>query len=328
MNQVKMTGTTLETSALCLGTANYGTSMTKEAAFAQMDLFVQEGGNFLDTAHVYGDWACNMQGCSERVIGEWLLRRGRRSDILLSSKGCHPPIARMSESRVDVKSLREDVESSLKNLHTDYIDLYFFHRDNPLVPVAELMEAMEAEVKKGNILYYGCSNWSLARVVEASAYAGAHGLKGFSCNQMMFVLADVEEAALEKSQMTILSNDFYQYQKTSGLSLMAYMCMAGGYFSKRLSGRPVPEDQQILYGGDANEAMMRQMESLMAEGYQAADFMLRYVTRAAFPSIPIVSFSSEEQLKKGIRSIERNIPEEMMDALISLKSKQTCEQLR
>lgn len=325
MNRVKITGTALEASAICLGTANYGTSISTEEAFCQMDIFIQEGGNFLDTAHVYGDWACAEQGCSERVIGEWLHGRGRRSDILLSSKGCHPPIAQMSESRVDVKSLREDVESSLKNLRTDYIDLYFFHRDNPLVPVAELMEAMEAEVKKGNIRYYGCSNWSLTRVMEASAYARTHGLKGFSCNQMMFVLADVQEDALVENQLTILKNDFYQYQKANGLALMAYMCMAGGYFSKRLSGRSVSEDQQRWYHGDANEAIIHQLGCLSAEGYQVADFMLRYVISASFPTIPIVSFSSIEQMKKGLGSVERKIPKDMMDTLVSLKSMQRYE---
>ena len=95
----------LEVSVLALGTAQYGTGISEEEAFRQMDLYTERGGNFLDTALVYGDWGCAERGCSERVIGRWLSSRKKRSQVVISTKGCHPPLEDMSESRVNGKRL-------------------------------------------------------------------------------------------------------------------------------------------------------------------------------------------------------------------------------
>ena len=143
MDRVKITNTELETASLSLGTVGFGTARSREEAFEQMDLYTDEGGNFLDTALVYGDWACDEAGCSERVIGEWMARKKNRSEIILSTKGCHPPIDDMNVSRVRGRLIHEDVEKSLRNLRTDYIDLYFLHRDDESVCVGELLEALE-----------------------------------------------------------------------------------------------------------------------------------------------------------------------------------------
>ena len=144
MDRVSLTNTDLQVSQLCLGTADFGTKKSREEAFRQMDIFLDGGGNFIDTAHVYGDWACDEKGRSEKVIGEWL--KGKRDQVILSSKGCHPPIDNMLCSRVDPGNLHKDVEESLSQLQTDYVDLYFLHRDNPQVPAGELLEALEEEV--------------------------------------------------------------------------------------------------------------------------------------------------------------------------------------
>lgn len=323
MKTTKMTGTELTVSRLCLGTAQYGTGTGREEAFRQMDVYADAQGNFLDTAHVYGDWGCKERGISEIVIGEWMKERQNRSHMVVSTKGCHPPLNDMLRSRVDGDSLREDLEGSLKNLGTDYIDLYFLHRDNPEIPAGEILEALEEQVKKGSLRYYGCSNWSLARVKEAAVYAREHGLKGFACNQMMFTLADVAAETLVKSQLTILDDEYYQYHKETDFSFMSYMCMAGGYFTKKLHGRPVSLSQKARYRGEGNEALLRQLKLFTQEGYDVTDFLYSYVTRAAFPAVPIAGFSSVEQLEEGIRSIDREVPEDMMDTLTGLKRLQT-----
>lgn len=323
MKTTKMTGTDLTVSQLSLGTAQYGTKTGRDEAFRQMDVYAQAGGNFLDTAHVYGDWGCKERGISEIVIGEWMKERQNRTHMVVSTKGCHPPLADMLRSRVDVDSLREDVEGSLMNLRTDYIDLYFLHRDNPQIPVGELLEALEEQVQKGTLRYYGCSNWSLARVREAAVYAGEHGLKGFVCNQMMFTLADVNAETLVNSQLTILDDEYYQYHKENGLGFMAYMCMAGGYFIKKLQGRLVSPSQKLRYRGEGNEAVLRQLKLFTQEGYEVTDFLYSYVTGAAFPAVPIAGFSSVKQLEEGIQSIGREVPQDMMDTLIGLKRLQT-----
>lgn len=205
------------------------------------------------------------------------------------------------------------------------LDLYFLHRDNPQVPAGELLEALEDEVRRGNLRYYGCSNWSLERLKEADRYAKEHGLRGFACNQMMFVLADVVPETLVKPQLTILDGEYYRYEKETQLSFMAYMCMAGGYFSKRMAGKPVSAQQKERYHGDANEAILRKLKLYVSEGYQVTDFLFRYVKMAGFPSIPIAGFGSEAQLRQGLDCIDREVPEEIMKDLISLKRTQSYQ---
>ena len=249
----------LEVSHLALGTAQYGTGISEEDAFRQMDLYTERGGNFLDTALVYGDWECEEKGRSEKVIGRWLASRKKRSQIVISTKGCHPPLEDMSESRVNADAIRKDVRLSLKNLGCNRIDLYFLHRDDPKRPVGEILEALEEEVSRGNIRYYGCSNWSLSRVKEAADYAAAHGLQGFSCNQIMFTLAEVDERVPGETQMLVLDREYYQYHKETQLGLMAFMCQAGGYFTKKAAGRPVSRNQERMYPEKRNEKLLRKL---------------------------------------------------------------------
>ncbi|NSF73693.1 hypothetical protein G4952_07670 [Blautia wexlerae] len=79
----------------------------------------------------------------------------------------------MHKSRVSESCLKYDLEESLRVLGTDYIDIYFYHRDNEDVPVSELIDIMEDFRKQGKIRYYACSNWTTARMKEADAYAAA-----------------------------------------------------------------------------------------------------------------------------------------------------------
>ena len=322
MEKIQFNNTNLQVSELCLGTANFGTIRSAEESFAQMDLFAELGGNFIDTALVYGDWGCDERGRSEKVIGQWLSDRKKRQDVIISTKGCHPPFEDMSIPRVSAAEIRDDIALSLENLRTGYIDLYFLHRDNPLVPVAEILETLEEQVKKGNLRYYGCSNWTLERVKEAAAYAKAHGLQGFSCNQIMMALADVDMSSIEWTKMLILDEDFYDYHKESGLNLMAFQCIAGGYFSKKIAGKEIGDGQKAMYDCAANDAIAAKMADFAKEGYEPMDFMLRYVTKAAFPAIPIASCSTAGQLRDLTRSVEKQVPDEMLDELISLKKVQ------
>lgn len=315
MQKIAFNGTELRVSELGLGTVKYGTDCPREAAFEQMDVFLDAGGNFIDTALVYGDWGPE-PGSSEKTIGAWMRERGTRSRVVLATKGCHPRLDRPEVSRVSPACVHEDVESSLRNLGTDYIDLYFLHRDNPQIPVGELLESLEEEVKKGNIRYYGCSNWSLDRVKEAREYAAARDLKGFSCNQLMYTLAKVKPETL--GDLMLLDEPFFRFHEESGMNFTAYMCQAGGYFEKRLAGRPVSEDKAARYASKGNDQILEKLREFCGLGYACNDFMLHYVRMAPFPAIPLGGFRTRKQLLEAIRGIERRIPESFMKELMAL----------
>lgn len=322
MKRFLLNKTELEVSALCLGTAQFGTGRSREESREQLAVYLENGGNFLDTAHVYGDWGSERKGLSESVIGSFLAENRLRSQVVLVTKGCHPPLDDMTCSRVNEKCFLEDLEGSLRNLKTDYIDLYLYHRDNPLVPVAELLECLEEQVRRGSIRYYGCSNWGLERVREAEKYAAEHGLKGFVCNQMMFTLADVRPESLTGPQLTIPSDEFFRYHKEKKMNFMAYMCMAGGLFTKLSTGRELPASAGNMYGGMGNGAIAGKLKEFAASGYSVTEFMLGYVLLPDFPTVPVVSFSRTSQLLDAAKAIDRQPPVELLREVIACKRQQ------
>ena len=115
MEKIKLHNTDLTVSEICLGTVNYGSHYSKEESCLQMNTFLEAGGNFLDTALVYGDWG-NEKSSSEKIIGQFLKEKQARSKVVLSTKGCHPFLETMHISRMNVECLGEDVERSLRHL--------------------------------------------------------------------------------------------------------------------------------------------------------------------------------------------------------------------
>ena len=168
-------GTGLSVSPFGLGCTRAGSAWTGERADRLLDYFVDMGGNVIDTARIYG---LPDIGASEATLGGWLHRRGRRSDIVLMTKGGHPEVSSMHVSRMSRRDMELDLAASLRALRTDYVDIYFYHRDDEDQSVGELLECMEDFRRAGHIRFYACSNWSTRRMREADAYARAHGHRG------------------------------------------------------------------------------------------------------------------------------------------------------
>lgn len=144
-----------------------------------LDAFWEKGGNVLDTGWIYG------LGRTERVLGEWLKVRGTRDGAVVIAKGAHAPL-----TYPDV--IGKQLDETLERLGTDYVDVYFMHRDNPDVPVGEFVDAMDAEVKAGRIRGpIGGSNWTKARIDAAIAYARKAGKVEMTALSNNFSLAEM-----------------------------------------------------------------------------------------------------------------------------------------
>lgn len=321
MKKIVMTDTDLHVSRLALGTAQFGSGLSKEIAFAQLDAYFDMGGNLIDTAHVYGNWIRGLTSPSEETIGEWLKRSGKRNKIILSSKGGHPDLSDMSAMQLGRNDLDKDLEESLIHLGTDHIDLYFFHRDDPSIPVAELLLWMENKVKEGKIRWYGCSNWSLKRMVEAQDFAKEHGLHGFSCNQEMGCLADVNTDTLPPSNV-VIDKEIRAYHQKTKLSFMAYMSLARGYFFRRYNDLPITEESRANYTNPSNDRIAAKLKELCSGQYGVLDYCWQYVVQQDFPSIPVAGFSSVSQMKQAAAAINRDMPRELLAQIASLKELQ------
>ena len=321
MEYVKFNGTDLSVSPICLGTVNYGTGMTAEESKAQISSFFDAGGNFLDTAHIYGDWGDGPKCISERIIGSWIKENGKRDKMILATKGSHPDWGFMNIPRVNKKCIEKDVHESLEYLCTDYIDLYFLHRDDPNTPVSEIMECLDSLRKAGKIRYYGCSNWALARIKEAQEYCKEHGLQGFSCNQLMWSLADINFYNLDDKTFVLMDEETRAYHAESGINVMAYMSIAKGYFARRAAGEALPESVTKVYGNASNDSIMKRIQADSENGkYSYMDLAYMYVmSEKLFPSVPIASFDNDAQLSEGMASAGKKMPEQLIKELAGLK---------
>jgi aryl-alcohol dehydrogenase-like predicted oxidoreductase len=317
MKYLRFNQTELEASVLCLGTVSFGTDLPKEQAFAQLDTFAGLGGNIIDTAHVYGDWEPGERARSEKVIGEWMEQRGCRAEMVISTKGGHPLLETMDVSRLSLADLEVDLQGSLDALRTGSIDLYFLHRDDPDLPVEEVIEWLEAQKSVGRIRYYGCSNWSLPRIQEAQKYAHSRGYSGFVCNQIQDSLADINRADLEKSQMVAADPSFIEYHVRTGMNLMAYMAAAHGYFPKKSANLPMDDDDISRFDLPQNRKMLEGMKNI--QPYSVNDLAFQYVIQKPYPSIPIASFENTVQMVEIADSCCKDVPFELVERIAAFK---------
>jgi aryl-alcohol dehydrogenase-like predicted oxidoreductase len=149
-----------------------------------LDAYIDGGGNFIDTADVYG------QGTSESIVGRWMSSRKNRDRIILATKLGHQmgndPTARGLSRRY----IQQAVEASLKRLQTDSIDLYQAHTDDPSTPLAETMAAFDELMRQGKVRYVGASNYSAGRLREALVVSEQHGYVRYSCLQPPYNLVN------------------------------------------------------------------------------------------------------------------------------------------
>lgn len=316
MEKVILKNTDLSVSQLSLGTVHYGTAIDAETAESQMNQFTARGGNFIDTAHVYGDWVPGEKSRSEHVIGRWLKKTGQRHQIIISTKGAHPDLSGTGVSRVTPKEILKDLEESLLCLNTDYIDLYFLHRDNQKVPVEELLGILEDARSKGKIRYYGCSNWALSRLRQANTKA----FPGFVCNQLMFSLADINAFNINDKTLVPMDQDTYAYHKETGLNAMAYTSLSKGFFAKRVSGKPIPDSISTIYSNPSNDLIFKEIKA-QARSLDCSlpELELAFLMHQEFTVVPIVSFSNPEQLDQGLKSSDLQLDEGMVQRLQNLK---------
>ena len=178
MQKIKLNKTDLMVSPVCLGADYFGTARDKDTAFAMLDRFLEAGGSFIDTASIYGR---DFKACisrSEEVLGQYLKARPG-ADIMIATKGGHYDLA-TKRTRINREEIVADLDESLRTLELDHIDFYWLHRDRPEIPVEEIVDILEEQVKAGKIRWYGGSNYALTRLQAADAYAKANGLQGFS----------------------------------------------------------------------------------------------------------------------------------------------------
>ena len=209
---------------LALGTAPFGTGIPRETAFGILDAFLDRGGSLLDTAAVYG------MGVSEQTLGVWMQERSTRNRVWISTKGGHPSLPDWSR-RITEPDVRADMESSLRHLGTDHVDIYFLHRDDESKPVEAIMPMLDRLVREGKTRLIGASNWTIARINEANRFAKENGMAEFAVSQILHNGAIVNPEGVYDPTLVAMDAAEHKGYAENGIPVMAYTAQAQGLFS-------------------------------------------------------------------------------------------------
>jgi len=266
----------------------------------------------LDTAAVYGF------GASEQTIGAWMRERSTRNRVYISTKGGHPAMPSW-EKRITEADIRADMEDSLRRLGTDHVDLYFLHRDDVDRPVSEIMPVLDRLVREGKTRYVGASNWTVARINEANAFARAEGLTEFSVSQIMWNAACINREGLYDQTLVAMDGTEYAGYVENRMPVMAYTAQAQGLFSLIQKGGydSLSEAMTATYLNAATRRRAEIILSTAAEtGLSPTALSLAYLLYDhRVEALPILGISKVERLTEAAEAI--NLSEEILMTLLS-----------
>ncbi len=281
-----------------MGTAEFGGKRPESVAREIMDAYMALGGNFIDTARVYGDFVTPRNGESEKVVGRWMADRKNRDQIFLSTKGGHPPFTNLRKSRLSREEVRSDMADSLEDLQTDRVDIYWLHRDDPSRPVGEIMETLQELIEDGSTRMIGVSNWKPGRVREANAYAAAHGLTRLTGNQPQFSLA-IQRFFLDDTTLGMDAETWKMHEET-GMICCCFSSQAHGYFTKLEQGgeSALSENVRKEFDCPENREILQKILRVREEtGLSVGSIALAYLTSQPFPTFALVGASRPEQVE-------------------------------
>jgi aryl-alcohol dehydrogenase-like predicted oxidoreductase len=301
MRLVKLFGTELEVSPVCLGAASFGRRLDRDTAFEFLDRFVAAGGNFIDTASLYcRDFEAGISR-SEEIIGQYLKERGG-SPLVVATKGAHYDL-KTKEKRVNRACIEADLDESLRTLGKETIDLYWLHRDDTDKPVEEIVDIMEGFVRAGKIRYYGASNYSFERLTAANKYAKASGGRGFCAVSNYWTMLKENEGFPLSADSTLVGWKNSDLKRVSelGIPLIPFSSTAKGWLAKGVDN--ATERLNLVFDNAENRALREEMiKKAESEGCPLQTAFLRAMSKYGedfgLQIIPITSCGSISQLEE------------------------------
>ena len=325
MHYLQIPRTSLTVSAVCLGTSGVGISNTEAEAFALLDRYVELGGNFLESARVYSDWIPGERGRSERILGDWMAARKNRARLVISTKGGHSIVGIPGASggvRLSRKELAIDLAESRAALRVDCIDLYSLHRDDPRIPVAEIIETLESFVAEGRIRYYGCSNWAPERMALAMEYAASKGRTGFVANQMEWHIALRYCKPFGDSSMVPQSAAVAAVMQKHQIAAIPHTSQANGFFSKMATVGPSREKavKSRFYSPENLELFLALQVISQRHALAIEALVLGFFTLHPLTVIPSVGPNTRDHLEATMAAVESRLsPECLRDLAVVME---------
>ena len=319
-------------SELCLGTMTFGTQTSAADSYRQMDMALDAGVNFFDTAEVYpvNPMLTETAGRSEEIVGEWVARSGRRDEVVIATKhGGEGGVVR-GGAPITGASIRGAVEGSLKRLQTDVIDLYQLHWPNrgsymfrknwtydpsgqkkaeTLAHMAEVLDALQAEVARGTVRAFGLSNesaWGTTRWLDVADQMG--GPRVASIQNEYSLLCRMYDT------------DLAEVSVNEGVSLIPFSPLAAGFLTGKYQGGAVPAGSRMTLqptmGGRLTERVAPAVAAYQAiadkHGLDLVHMALAWSARRVFVASSIFGATTVAQLEHALQAADVALSDEVL----------------
>jgi aryl-alcohol dehydrogenase-like predicted oxidoreductase len=293
---INLANTDLTVYPLCLGGNVFGYSADKQNSEAVLSFYADNGGNFIDTADMYSQWAPgHIGGESETIIGDWMAKRGNRQKMIIATK-----VSKL-DTRPGLKAanIKAACDESLKRLKSDYIDLYYAHQDDLDTPIEESLGAFDELIKAGKVRYIAASNFTPERLQESLNISKANGLSSYIASQDQYNLLDRE---YEKGLMPTIEKN--------NLSQIPFYGLARGFLTGKY--RPGVSVESVRASGVASNYANERGWNLLSKLDQIAKdkkttvaaISLAWLRAQPTVATPIASATKLEQIKEIMPIVE------------------------
>ncbi|MBI5670968.1 MAG: aldo/keto reductase [Chloroflexi bacterium] len=298
----------VDVSALCLGAMYFGTRNDHATSYRMLDMYLDAGGTFIDTANIYAHWADGGRGGeSETLLGEWLRERGNRANLFIASKvgfeyGDVP-------RELNARRIEEECNRSLRRMGIDTIDLYYAHNDYGCPPLDEVLAAFDRLVRAGKVRFIGASNYRAWRLEAARCLSQSNGWAAYCCVQQRHTYLPPRPGTSFGAQIAA-NDDLLDYCRATGLRLLAYSALLSGAYTR--DDRPLPPE----YLSAGNEQRLRTLRDVAAEmGATVNQIILAWMLHGDPPVIPLIAASTKAQMQENLGALDVHLNAEQMQRL-------------
>ncbi len=291
MDYRRMGRSGLKVSEICLGTMTFGHGADEGESKRMVDLALNRGINFFDTANTYADFL------SEVYLGKAL--KGKRRDAVVATKFFNATGPGPNDSGMSRVHIMNAIDDSLRRLDMDYVDLYYIHHVDVQTPLEEMLRALDDLVHQGKVRYIACSNYQAWRLMEALWISDHNGLARFECYQPQYnlVVRDIEQELVPLCQY-------------KGLGVVVWSPLAGGF----LTGKYKPGERtqtgtrseeswaypQRYFAPNADQTLVELIQVANDLGRTPAQVALRWVLEQPAITAALVGARNAKQLEDNL----------------------------
>ena len=298
---IKLANTDLTIYPLCLGGNVFGYSADKENSEAVLSFYADNGGNFIDTADMYSQWAPgHIGGESETIIGNWMKKRGNRSQMIIATK-----VGKLdTKPGLSPSNIISACEDSLKRLGSDYIDIYYSHQDDLDTPIEQTLASYDSLIKSGKVRYIAASNFTPERLQESLDISKELNLASYIASQ---------------DQYNLMERDYENFLmptiKSNGLSEIPFYGLARGFLTgKYRKGKTVESIRangvNTSYANDRGWAILEKLDQIAKDkNTSVAAVALAWLRAQVTVAAPIASATKLGQVKELMPIIKLELEE-------------------